>query len=235
VSMLHWLQRAMTPAAAVAAVAYGRAVFRGAPYACTTYSAAKSYEDVVKAESALAESISTSAPPGSRWLGEKFLGFDLLRLFRAFDAGDQVLPVFLLRDPRDVFLSVKRFNAQRGARSFNDTGDDARLLKVICQFEERQIAEHGRVGGVLCRYEDLVAPASRDAALRALLLSLRIAAPPAAVAAIWAQVDAGREQVASHITGGQLPGDLAAPEFADIFAVQASLLAQLGYPAASKA
>ena len=228
VGMLHWLQRALAaPGQDTLPPAFGRVTFRGGAYTCGTFADARSYDDVVQTEAQLAEQVAATAPPDRRWLGEKFLGFDTLRLCRTFDTGDLVQPLFLLRDPRDVFLSVRRFNERRGVRGFQDTGDDAHLLRMICLFEERQLAEHTRLGGMLTRYEDLIAPDRRDDAVRVILQHLRIPPVPDTLAAIWAQVDAGRDAAASHITGAAAVGT--APVHAKLFASQAVALARLGY------
>ena len=252
VSLLHWLRRALAaPAEACGEAggeargpggAYGEATFNNAPCTSTMLAEAGSYEEVLAAEARLAEGIAAGARPGNRWLGEKFIGFDLIRMIRAFDVGNNVLPVFLLRDPRDVFLSVRRFNARRGYASFNDTGDDTRLFETICRFEEQQVKEQARIGGVLCRYEALIAPDGRDEALRALLETLRGDTTQAVVAAAWSTVDAGRAQVAHHITSG-VPeagadadaGDrekAAEADYGRVFAMQSERLERLGYSGA---
>ncbi len=240
VSLLHWTQRALaTPGTGGAPTGgYGQATFNNALCACSMLAEAQSYEDVLAVEASLAEGIAAGARPGNRWLGEKFIGLDLLRLMRAFDATDIVLPIFLLRDPRAVFISVKRFNARRGYASFNDDGDDARLFATICRFEQQQLKEQARLGGVVCRYEALIAPERRDAALGSLLEALRGDGAPSAIAAVWETVDAGRAGLAHHITsaGPELAGEAlaAAAEaaYAAVFAAQAERLRALGYAAA---
>jgi hypothetical protein len=245
VSLLHWLRRALAaPAEAPGEArgpggAYGEATFNNAPCTSTILAEVGSYEEVLAAEARLAQGIAAGARPGNRWLGEKFIGFDLIRMIRAFDIGNNVLPVFLLRDPRDVFLSVRRFNARRGYASFNDTGDDARLFETICRFEEQQIKEQARIGGVLCRYEALISRDRRDEALRALLEVLRGDTSPAAVEAVWSAVDAGRAEVAHHITSGAPEADADAGErkeaaeadYGGVFAMQNERLERLGYSA----
>ncbi len=246
VSLLQWLRRALAAPAEASAGAralagsYGEATFNHAPCTSTMLGEAGSYEEVLAAEARLAEGIAAGARPGNRWLGEKFIGFDLIRMIRAFDVGNNVLPVFLLRDPRDVFLSVRRFNARRGYASFNDTGDDARLFETICRFEEQQIKEQARLGGVLCRYEALIARDGRDEALRALLRALRGDTTQEAVEAAWSTVDAGRAQVTHHITSGRPEtdagagdrGEAAEVDYGGVFAMQKGRLERLGYSAA---
>ncbi len=89
-------------------------------------------------------------------IAEKFVGLDLLRVMRAFDGTGTIKPIYLLRDPRDIFISIKNFNAKRGFSSFNDCGDNSLLLDTICNYEEGQVALFKRLGGLLCYYEDLV-------------------------------------------------------------------------------
>jgi hypothetical protein len=165
VSLLHWLRHALAAAGDESASpgSYGQATFNNALCTCSMLAEAHNYEEVLAVEAKLAEGIAAGARRGNRWLGEKFIGFDLVRMIRAFDVTNVVLPIFLLRDPRDVFLSVRRFNARRGYASFNDTGDDARLFETICRFEEQQIKDQARLRGVLCRYEELTDPDRRDA------------------------------------------------------------------------
>lgn len=226
--LLHWLQYALSaPGQEPRPKHFGRAYFRGAFYDCSQFAAAEDYDAVMAAVIAEAQRIADSAPPRCRWLGEKFLGIDTLRLCRTFDASNAVLPLFLMRDPRAIFRSVRAFNARRGNMSFNDTGDDAKLLQAICRFQERQLAEHGRLGGVICRYEELMGPETRDGALASLLTTLRLPAAPKLIARIWEQVDGGRTRVAQHITNASAQAPSAA--LAEVFASQRESLARLGY------
>ncbi len=89
-------------------------------------------------------------------VAEKFVGLDLLQIMQVFDGRGTIKPIYLLRDPRDVFISIKQFNAKRGFSSFNDAGDDTMLLDTICNYEKGQVALFKRLGGILCYYEDLV-------------------------------------------------------------------------------
>lgn len=235
VALLHWLRHELSPPADGTVTPFERATLHNATFASPVFAGASRYEDVVRIEATLADDIAAAAiRPAARWLGEKFLGFDTIRLFRSFDVGNLVMPAFLLRDPRDVFLSIKRFNARRGHASFNDTGDDASLLRTICEFQDRQVREQSRIGGMLLRYEDFMSPAGRDAALRTLAQTLNLPAGPQALATIWAQVDTGRAKAAHHITSGDtaLPAHTA---YTAVFATQQEALTRLGYADASPA
>ncbi len=232
VSLLHWLRRALTePGTETPPTGpFGRARLNNAVCQCSLFDGAESYEDLLSIESGLADSIAAAARPGNRWLGEKFIGFDLLRLMRAFDATDIVLPVFLLRDPRAVFLSVKRFNARRGYASFTDNGDDARLFDTICRFEEQQLEERARLGGMICRYEALIAPDERNTALKSLLEALRADTASTSITGIWKTVDSGRSELAHHMTSAPGAGT-AEDAHASVFATQSRRLGTLGYAA----
>ncbi|MCB8878770.1 hypothetical protein ACELLULO517_00880 [Acidisoma cellulosilytica] len=93
---------------------------------------------------------------GTLGLAEKFIGFEVLRLMKAADTTSVIKPVFLVRDPRDTFISVKKFNEKRGFKSFNESGDDLSLLDSICNFSKTQVFEARKGNGILCYYEDFV-------------------------------------------------------------------------------
>lgn len=132
------------------------------------------------------------------WIGEKLVGMQLFRLMRATDERGLVRPIYLLRDPRDIFISVKAFNAQRGFASFGDTGDDRRLLQIICDFQKGQLVEQQR-GGLALHYEDLVA--RREQTMVALLRHIgRRTISAEALDSILAQVPAAGEAVRGHMT-----------------------------------
>jgi hypothetical protein len=89
-------------------------------------------------------------------IAEKTIGNQLLALMRAYDGSDLIKPIYLVRDPRDIFLSIKAFNARRQTTGFGDTGDDDRLFKSICGFCLNQLHFHRRDGGLILFYEDLM-------------------------------------------------------------------------------
>ena len=90
-------------------------------------------------------------------IAEKTIGTKLLRAMRANDPANLVNPIYLARDPRDIFLSVKAFNARRQTTGFGDKGDDARLFGSICSHNLAILQMHRRDGGLLICYEDLMA------------------------------------------------------------------------------
>lgn len=133
------------------------------------------------------------------WLAEKLIGMELARLMRAVDTQRLIRPIYLLRDPRDIFISVKAFNAKRGFTSFGDAGDDARMFRIICEFQMGQLIEQQRGGGLVLHYEDLVG--RREQAMVALLRYLgREAITAESIAAIRAQVPVAGEAVRGHMT-----------------------------------
>jgi hypothetical protein len=89
-------------------------------------------------------------------LAEKFIGFEVLRLMKAADTLSAMKPIYLVRDPRDTFISVKKFNEKRGFKGFNDSGDDLSLFDGICNFLRTQVNESRKGNGPLCYYEDFV-------------------------------------------------------------------------------
>ncbi|HHG2224897.1 sulfotransferase domain-containing protein [Synechococcus sp. WH 5701] len=93
---------------------------------------------------------------GESSLAEKFIGIDLLQSISGFIPRNQLRPILLLRDPRDVFLSVKQFNHKRGFRTFNDTGDDEMLYRIICAFSRQLQEVSSQLNSCLVHYEDLV-------------------------------------------------------------------------------
>jgi hypothetical protein len=92
----------------------------------------------------------------SRGLAEKFVGTVVLRSMKGLDDDNYIRPLYLIRDPRDIFISVKRFNEKRGFSSFNDRGDDEQLLRVICGFMREQLRLQRRLGGLVYKYEQIV-------------------------------------------------------------------------------
>jgi hypothetical protein len=93
---------------------------------------------------------------GKRGVAEKFIGSAVLRIMKSFDDGNAIRSIFLLRDPRDVFISIKQFNEKRGFAGFADAGDDQKLFNVICSFMREQLQLQRRFGGLVARYEDLM-------------------------------------------------------------------------------
>ena len=96
------------------------------------------------------------AETGTSLIAEKFIGVDLLQASVGFLPNGQLRPILLQRDPRDIFLSVKGFNAKRGYRSFNDVGDDEMLFRIICAFARQLQVISSNLESCLVFYEDLV-------------------------------------------------------------------------------
>lgn len=76
--------------------------------------------------------------------------------------------IFLLRDPRDVFISAREFNRRRGAESFgrDKISTDVEWLLGICRDVEvvARSYESSRSRGIRVRYEDLVVEPRREIA-----------------------------------------------------------------------
>lgn len=139
------------------------------------------------------------APLRGGWLAEKTIGTELLRVMLAFDRQSRIRPLYLLRDPRDIFISAKMFNARRGIGGFADQGDDRQMLETICRFQRQQLWMQEHHGGLLLHYEDLVT--RRESSMVALLRYLgREAITTDLLAAIRARVPVAGEAVRGHMT-----------------------------------
>lgn len=95
-------------------------------------------------------------------IAEKAIGNILIANLRANDHADLIQPVYLVRDPRDIFLSIKAFDAKRQSSGFGDRGDDPQLFRAICEFSLGQQEQFMRHGGLLLHYEDLMADRQRS-------------------------------------------------------------------------
>lgn len=89
-------------------------------------------------------------------IAEKAIGLEVLCLMKGWDLHSSIKPIYLVRDPRDTFISVKEFNAKRQTQGFNDSGDDRRLFESVCGYGISQIRAYERTGGTIVYYEDLV-------------------------------------------------------------------------------
>ena len=87
---------------------------------------------------------------------EKCIGFSFIELNKRFRASHAVKFIQLVRDPRDIFLSVKNFNIRRGFKSFNENESDIALFEIIIDFLKAQISFAERESSLLVRYEDLM-------------------------------------------------------------------------------
>jgi hypothetical protein len=93
-----------------------------------------------------------------RYYAEKALVSRALNFVRNIYADER--EIFLLRDPRDVFISAREFNRRRGGDSFGreKIATDTDWLLGICRDVEvvARSYENSRSRGVRVRYEDLV-------------------------------------------------------------------------------
>ncbi|MBN8888861.1 MAG: hypothetical protein BGP12_17715 [Rhodospirillales bacterium 70-18] len=191
ISFIRWLAGEMEAAGPAANLAVAGAF--GAEYYSTMLEGAA---DPAECEARLETRL---AAMRGGWFAEKVIGTELLRMMLAFDRRDRIRPIYLLRDPRDIFISAKQFNARRGFRSFADDGDDRQMLHTICRFQSEQLWVHARSGGLLIHYEDLVA--RREQTIVSVLRHLgHEAITTARVAAIRTHVPVGGEAVRGHMT-----------------------------------
>jgi hypothetical protein len=94
-------------------------------------------------------------------IAEKFVGFDILQVMKSYDPSNLVRPIFLMRDPRDIFISAKEFNKRRGKPGFGDSGNDQALFSAICNFLLWQKRHASRFRALICYYEDLMVKRSQ--------------------------------------------------------------------------
>jgi hypothetical protein len=93
------------------------------------------------------------------------------------EAGLSPIVIDLVRDPRDVVVSIREFNARQGQRLFGRPGvadDGAHLRHVVggMGFRLREMDEQLPVIRKLVRYEDMVADTAGQAALLSSLLTV---------------------------------------------------------------
>lgn len=171
-------------------------------------------------------------------IAEKMIGFQVLKQMKTFDnlVNPTIRPVFLIRDPRDILISIKKFNEKRGFKDFNDQENDGRLLKIIIEFLRQQLKLASVYGGFVYYYEDLVA--RRDRSMLELMNYLNLKTiTPMHLQAAWEAVDAGLGEARVHMTSdsaGQSVNRWSAaadPAHRVIFATEAAAIRQLGYAA----
>ncbi|MBN9509926.1 MAG: hypothetical protein J0I21_12545 [Alphaproteobacteria bacterium] len=203
----------------------------GAAYHSALATASK---DPAECRQHFSEYVESCSKDRKRGIAEKLVGFNLIRVLKALDDSNLVRPIFLIRDPRDIFLSVKDFNTKRGFRSFNDLGDDVRLLRIICHFEEMQIGLCSQMRGFLCYYEDLIARRERT------LVELAAYIGPTGIdfegiESVWRKLDAGVDEARAHMTSDAARmsvGKWSSPVaigYKSLFASEAARLSRIGY------
>ncbi len=172
---------------------------------------------------------------GKLGIAEKLIGFQMLRTMKSFDDSNRVRPIFLIRDPRDIFISVKDFNKKRGFSGFNDINDDTRLFRIICNFEKDQIRLSERMTGYVCYYEDFIA--RRDRTMVGLINHLGIKSVSAErIESVWQGVKADLPEAKRHMTSETAQDSVkkwSAPEalpYRELFTKESQLIQQLGYP-----
>lgn len=103
---------------------------------------------------------------------EKAIGLDLIKSITQFFHESQV--IFLRRDPRDTFFSIKSFNQKRGFLSFGEeAGDEAMFSGLISYYKETIIfAKTLGARAITIRYEDLIS--SKDETLSCLFKKLKL-------------------------------------------------------------
>lgn len=86
---------------------------------------------------------------------EKALG---LHIAQQIDQAVGAKFIVLIRDPRDVFFSIKAFNAKRGSRKFGETDRDEDLFESLMRgyLQRAQFAASRSDKCTFCRYESII-------------------------------------------------------------------------------
>jgi hypothetical protein len=134
------------------------------------------------------------------FIAEKAIGLGLTRFI--LETVPVARAVLLRRDPRDVFLSVKSFNAKRGHLSFGEEHGDEALFRNIIGFYREAEALRRIVPSQICTlsYERLIA--EPEAALRELCLWLGVDASAPTLAAMREEMFRESGAVTQHRTSG---------------------------------
>jgi hypothetical protein len=166
--------------------------------------------------------------PAARFYAEKFWG----EVGPVADAGLDPIVIDLVRDPRDVIVSIRAFNDKTGVARFgrSNARDDEQHLRRLATGMRLRLAEFARpVAGehLMLRYEDLVADLPGQA--RRLEEALGVAFEPETVQQV-------RDGMAFHMTSespeasvGRWAGTLTAGEARVIEGALGSRMAELGY------
>jgi hypothetical protein len=172
------------------------------------------------------------------FLAEKAVGLGLVS--PALEGNASRRAIVLLRDPRDVFISVKAFNRRRGFLAFGESADpaaDGRMLHAIVAFGLTAAALAGSRPDQahIVRYQDMVR--IPHAALADLLAWLGISYDPALLAAMAARLADVDAQAAQHMTSAGAVDSVGrwrtippGSRFLDLFAEHADAIRRLGYP-----
>jgi hypothetical protein len=166
-------------------------------------------------------------------IAEKFIGTELLQIFCAYDDRDRVKPIFLTRDPRDIFISIKEFNKKRGFDGFSASRDDAAVFESICGFSLWQTRQAEKFGALVCYYEDLILrrPQSLLALLRYVGAQLTSSEQ---VDEIWQSISL-MEDAKAHMTSDSALTSISRwqnkefEEFHSLFSQSKNLVMKIGY------
>lgn len=178
---------------------------------------------------AFSEVAAASAEGPVRYYAEKWR----LELDPLIDAGIKVVPIDLVRDPRDVFASIRAFNQARGFLAFGrrqDQSEEEYLWTRIEQWQRLLKELHRPVRGIepICvRYEDMVDDLRGVASRVGAQLGLSLDA---------ARVEADRGRYRKHMTSDGATGsvgrwrqDLSSSEIHTIESELGSEMARFGY------
>lgn len=159
---------------------------------------------------------------------EKSLGGELLR--ELAESWPQTRVIYLLRDPRSIYLSVKAFNRKRGTGGFGAEIGDEGLFRRILGFTK--LANAGGPNTLSVRYEDLVM--SPDAALQKIVQFHGLDADPAIIAKMAAILEYKDVHSENHATVPLEKSldrwkDDASDSDMELFARQKSSIEDLGY------
>jgi hypothetical protein len=171
--------------------------------------------------------------PNAKWYIEKSISFATIP--RMHQWGWPLCCILLLRDPRDIFLSVKAFNRKRGFRSFGeDTLDDTALFASFIHFflGARKTIAQRRIPHIEVRYESIME--NQGAEFARVAQFLEVDSTQDGLDLMLRKEIADSESVRAHRTASQGSSVRrwqaeASPQQNELFAVFQHQLAELGY------
>jgi Sulfotransferase family len=174
-------------------------------------------------------SVAERASEDVRFYAEKYWG----DIHQVIDAGLCPIVIDLVRDPRDVIVSMRAFNARHGERLFGrpyskDEGEHFRRRVLAMALRFRQLREPLPVPGLRLRYEDFVSDMEGQAAKIESLLDIDL--DVVAVTSNYELME--RHMTAASVEGsiGRWRKELTSSEVSYIERTLGGFMRELGYP-----